>query len=203
MLSVGKGKTMRFSNRTEAGRRLASRLREYAGAEDLVVLGLPRGGLPVASAVAEQLDAPLDTFVVRKVGVPGHEELAMGAVASGGVTVRNEEVVGRLGVPPEVFEHSAEAQRREVERREGLYREGQPAHELPGRTVILTDDGLATGATMKAAVEAVRKTQPRRLIVAVPVAARVTADEFRRMLQRPGEGFVCLNEPEVPEAEEA
>ncbi len=186
---------MRLSDRTEAGRKLALRLSDYTGVEGLVVLGLPRGGVPVAAAVAEQLGAELDTFVVRKVGVPGHEELAMGAVAGGGVTVQNELVIERLGITPEIFEHCAEKQRREVERREKLYRRGLPACELRGRSVILTDDGLATGATMKAAVEAVRKAQPKRLIVAVPVAARETADEFRQMLQRPGETFVCLSEP--------
>jgi len=188
---------MRLSDRTDAGRRLASRLEGYAGAEDLVVLGLPRGGVPVADAVAEQLGAPLDAFVVRKVGVPGHEELAMGAVASGGVTVRNEEVLDRLGLPDDVFEQSAEVQRREVKRREELYGQGQAVPELQGRSVILVDDGLATGASMRAAIEAVRKTEPRKLVVAVPVAARVTADEFRQMLDGPGEEFVCLHEPEA------
>jgi len=186
---------MRLSHRTDAGRRLASRLTEYAGMKDLVVLGLPRGGVPVASAIAEQLDARLDTFVVRKVGVPGHEELAMGAVASGGVTVRNEGVLDGLGVPSDVFEACAEKQRREVERREALYRDGRSPPELRDRNVILTDDGLATGATMRAAVEAVRKAEPRRLIVAVPVAARDTADRFRRLLEGPRETFVCLDEP--------
>ncbi len=187
---------MRYANRTEAGRKLAVRLEEYTGAEDLIVLGLPRGGVPVAAAVAEQLGAPLDAYVVRKVGVPGHEELAMGAVADG-VTVSNELVLERLEVPPDVFEDHAEAQRKEVQRREALYRGDQPPPPLRDRTVILVDDGLATGATMKAAVEAVRKSHPRRLIVAVPVAARATADAFRERLQAPDEELVCLREPEM------
>jgi len=188
---------MRLNDRIDAGRRLASRLKQYAGLGDLVVLGLPRGGVPVAFAIAEQLGAGLDAFVVRKVGVPGHEELAMGAVASGGVTVRNETIIERLGVSPDVFEASAEAQRLEVDRREKRYRKGRPAWKVRGRNVILTDDGLATGATMKAAVEAIRKNHPRRLIVAVPVAARVSVDAFRQRLESPSEEFVCLHEPEV------
>jgi len=188
---------MRLRNRTDAGHRLASRLEQYERLEDLVVLGLPRGGVPIAFAVAERLGASVDTFVVRKVGVPGHEELAMGAVASGGVTVRNEGVLEGLGVPSDVFEACAKEQRREVERREGLYRDRRPAPELRGQNVILTDDGLATGATMKAAVAAVRKAGPQRLIIAVPVAARVTAEQFRRMLQGPGEDFICLHEAEA------
>jgi len=166
------GETMRLSNRTDAGHRLASRLKQYEELEDLVVLGLPRGGVRVAFAVAEQLGASADTFVAHKVGVPGHEELAMGAVASSGVTVRNEKVLEGLGVPSGVFEAGAQEQRREVERREGLYRNGRSPPKLRGRNAILTDDGLATGATMKAAVEAVRKAEPRRLIVAVPVERR-------------------------------
>ncbi len=188
---------MRYANRTEAGRKLALRLEEYTGAEGLIVLGLPRGGVPVAAAVAEQLGAPLDTYVVRKVGVPGHEELAMGAVAGEGVTVRNDLVLERLGLPPDVFEVHAEAQRREVRRREELYRRGLPSRELRDRTVVLVDDGLATGATMKAAVEAVRKSHPARLIVAVPVAAQATAESLRQLLDGPGEELVCLSEPEM------
>ena len=188
---------MRYANRTEAGRKLALRLEAYTGAEDLIVLGLPRGGVPVAATVAEQLGVPLDTYVVRKVGVPGHEELAMGAVAGAGVTVRNEFVLEHLGVPAEVFEEHAEAQRREVRRREERYRRGLPSRELRDRTVVLIDDGLATGATMKAAVEAVRKSHPARLIVAVPVAARATAESLRQLLTGPGEEFICLNEPEM------
>jgi len=188
---------MRLKNRTDAGRRLASRLENYGGAEDLAVLGLPRGGVPVASEIAGQLEAPLDAFVVRKVGVPGHEELAMGAVASGDVTIRNEGVLERLDMSESVFQEVAEAQREEVRRRERLYREKHPGLQLQGRTVILTDDGLATGATMRAAVEAVRKIGPRRLVVAVPIAARQTADDFRRFLQGTDEEFVCLYEAET------
>lgn len=188
---------MRFHDRREAGRQLALRLSGYKETEDLIILGLPRGGVVVAAEVAEQLDVPLDAFVVRKVGVPGHEELAMGAVAGGGVTVCNDVVLDRLGISPEVFEHYANAQREEVQRRETRYRRGLPSRALRNHTVVLTDDGLATGATMKAAVEAVRKSHPRRLIVAVPVAAQATAEVFRQMLQEPQEEFVCLSEPEM------
>lgn len=186
---------MRFNNRTDAGRQLATRLRNYAQLEDLLVLGLPRGGVVVAAAVADDFHVPLDVFVVRKVGVPGHEELAMGAVASGDVTVRNEEVIAHLGLNDNAFEEKANVQRQAVKRREELYRQGHAAQELSDHGVILVDDGLATGATMKAAVEAVRKARPRRLVVAVPVAALDTANEFRRMLDRDGEQFACLSEP--------
>ncbi len=188
---------MRWSNRTEAGRKLGLQLSDYTGKERLVVLGLPRGGVPVAAAVAEQLGAPLDTFVVRKVGVPGHEELAMGAVAGGGVTVRNELVLERLGVPHDVFEVHAEREREEVQRREERYRRDLPPLDLRDRPVALVDDGLATGATMKAAVEAVRQSHPQRLIVAVPVAARATANAFRELLEEPDEELVCLQEVEM------
>jgi len=186
---------MRFNNRTEAGYQLAKRLKDYAEIEDLIVLGLPRGGIVVAAAVADELDAPLDVFVVRKVGVPGHEELAMGAVASRNVTVRNEQLISHLRMSSDTFEQSAAAQRQEVKRREELYRQGHPTHDVGGRAVILVDDGLATGATMKAAVEAVRKAHPRQLIAAVPVAARETGVEFRQMLASDAETFVCLSEP--------
>ena len=186
---------MRFNNRTEAGYQLAKRLKDYAETEDLIVLGLPRGGVVVAAAVADELDAPLDVFVVRKVGVPGHEELAMGAVASRNVTVRNEQLISHLRMSSDTFEQSAAAQRQEVKRREELYRQGHPTHGVGGRAVILVDDGLATGATMKAAVEAVRKARPKQLIAAVPVAARETGDEFRQMLDSDAETFVCLSEP--------
>jgi len=186
---------MRFNNRTEAGYQLAKRLKDYAETEDLIVLGLPRGGVVVAAAVADELDAPLDVFVVRKVGVPGHEELAMGAVASRNVTVRNEQLISHLRMSSDTFEQSAAAQRQEVKRREELYRQGHPTHGVGGRAVILVDDGLATGATMKAAVEAVRKAHPKQLIAAVPVAARETGDEFRQMLDSDTETFVCLSEP--------
>jgi len=146
----------------------------------------------VGYAVAEDLEAPLDVYVVRKVGVPGHSELAMGAVAGGGVVVRNEDVLQGLQIPQHIFDEEARQQQLEVRRREALYRGHRPDVDVRGRTAILVDDGLATGASMKAAVQAVGQRGPRQLVVGVPVAARVVADRFRRMLDR----FVCLHEPE-------
>ena len=163
--------TRRFRDRAEAGRLLAERLREYAGRDDVVVLGLPRGGVPVAYEVARALGAPLDVFLVRKLGVPGHEELAMGAIATGGVAVLNKEVVERSDIPAEWIEAIAARERRELERRERAYRGDRPPPRSRGRTVILVDDGLATGSTMRAAVQAVRPDEPARIVVAVPVAA--------------------------------
>ena len=168
-----------FRDRTEAGRRLALRLGEYAGRPDVIVLGLPRGGVPVAYEVAQALGAPLDVFVVRKLGLPGQEELAMGAIASGGVMVLTDDVVRPLGIPSEVIDEVAERELRELQRRERLYRGGRPAPEVRGRTVILVDDGLATGSTMRAAVAALRRLGPERIVVAVPTAAPSTCEEFR------------------------
>jgi len=175
--SAGEGP--RFRDRRHAGQRLAARLRVYAGRPGLLVLALPRGGVPVGYEVARALGAPLDVFLVRKLGVPGHEELAMGAIASGGVRVLNDHVVRQLRVPPEVIGRVAEAEGRELARREEAYRAGRPAPRVEGRDVILVDDGLATGATMRAAAAAIRAQRPRRLIVAVPVAARETCLDFR------------------------
>jgi putative phosphoribosyl transferase len=183
---------MKFTNRQEAGRQLASRLTKYRNVANTLVLGLPRGGVPVAYAVAEELNAPLDTFIVRKVGVPGHQELAMGAVASGGVAVSNRGVIRGLQVPQNVFDGMAEQERREIERREELYRGHRPGLVIEGRTTILVDDGLATGASMRAAVAAVRQQRPRRLVVAVPVAARATAEQFRQLVDH----FVSVLEPD-------
>jgi putative phosphoribosyl transferase len=163
--------TSRFRDRAQAGRLLAERLRGYAGRDDVVVLGLPRGGVPVAFEVARTLDAPLDVFLVRKLGVPGHEELAFGAIATGGVRVLNRELIETLGMPPEWIEAIEARERRELERRERAYRGDRPPLDLKGRTVILVDDGLATGSTMVAAVEAVRQESPAQVVVAVPVAA--------------------------------
>ncbi|HEU4453559.1 MAG TPA: alpha/beta fold hydrolase [Longimicrobium sp.] len=168
-----------FRDRRHAGQRLAARLRVYAGRPRLLVLALPRGGVPVGYEVARALGAPLDVFLVRKLGVPGHEELAMGAIASGGVRVINDHVVSQLRVPPEVIDRVAEAETRELERREAAYRGGRPAPRVEGCDVILVDDGLATGATMRAAAAALRAQNPRRLIVAVPVAAGETCRGFR------------------------
>ena len=182
----------RFRNRDDAGRQLATALEQYTGRPDVIVLALPRGGVPVAFEVARALQAPLDIFVVRKLGVPGHEELAMGAIASGGARVLNEEVVGRLGISDEAIDRVAAAQAEEVVRREKAYRGDRPQPQLAGRVVFLVDDGLATGATMRAAVEAVRQHDPARVVVAVPTAAAETCDALRPLVDE----VVCLVTPE-------
>jgi predicted phosphoribosyltransferase len=182
----------RFRNRDDAGRQLATALEQYTGRPDVIVLALPRGGVPVAFEVARALEAPLDVFVVRKLGVPGHEELAMGAIASGGARVLNEEVVGRLGISDEAIDRVAAAQAEEVVRREKAYRGDRPQPQLAGRVVFLVDDGLATGATMRAAVEAVRQHHPARVVVAVPTAAAETCDALRPLVDE----VVCLVTPE-------
>jgi putative phosphoribosyl transferase len=183
---------MRFRNRAEAGRLLADRLGGYAGRDDVIVLALPRGGVPVGYELACRLDAPLDVFLVRKLGVPGREELAMGAIASGGTRVLNDTLMSELGVTDEQVARAAVVEGRELERREQLYRGGLPALELRGRTVILVDDGLATGATMRAAALAVRARAPTRLVVAVPVAAEPTCDELGAEVDE----VVCAQTPE-------
>jgi putative phosphoribosyl transferase len=160
-----------FANRRAAGAALAAGLRQYAGRPDVVVLALPRGGVPVAFEVADALGAPLDIFVVRKLGVPGHPELAMGAIASGGVRVLNEDVLRWYAIPPQVVDAVARDEQAELERREQEYRRGQPPVNIHGRVVILVDDGLATGSTMKAAVQAARQLGPARVVAAVPVGA--------------------------------
>src|SRR5438445_9978536 len=169
----------RFRDRHEAGRRLADKLVAYAKRPDVLVLALPRGGVPVAYEVARALGAPLDVFVVRKLGVPGYEEFAMGAVATGGVRVLNDEVVNGLRIPEYVVDAVAAQEQRELARRERLYRGGRPPPDVRGRTVILVDDGLATGATMYAAIEALRKQNPGRIVVAVPTASPDTCEEMK------------------------
>jgi len=169
---------MRFRDRREAGRALASELRDYANRPDVLVLALPRGGVPVAFEVARALHAPLDVFLVRKLGLPGHEELAMGAIASGGVRVLNDDVVSALRLSPAEIDAVAAQEQRELERRERQYRDDRPPPDLRGRTVILVDDGLATGATMRAAVAALRRQGPARIVVAVPVGAAETCRDF-------------------------
>jgi putative phosphoribosyl transferase len=170
---------VRFRDRAEAGRQLAEQLRGYAGRDDVIVLALPRGGVPVGYEVAKALGAPLDVFVVRKLGVPGHEELAMGAIASGGTLVVDEGLIRSLGIGVARVQEAIAAEARELERREKLYRDGRGRPELEGKTVILVDDGLATGATMRAAALAVREHRPGRIVIAVPVAAAETCRELR------------------------
>ena len=181
----------RFQNRAEAGRLLADKLGAYAGRADVVVLGLPRGGIPVAFEVARKLQAPLAAFLVRKLGVPAHEELAMGAIASGGVCFLNETLIETLGIPQRTIDAVVARERRELERREQVCRVGRMP-ELRDRVVILVDDGLATGASMRAAVMAVREHHPARIIAAAPVAAKETYQEF----EREGVEVVCVQTPE-------
>jgi putative phosphoribosyl transferase len=173
-------KAARFRDRHEAGRALAAQLRKYSGREDVIVLALPRGGVPVGYEVARELLVPLDVFIVRKLGVPGFEEFAMGAIASGGVRVLNESVIGQLPHPEQMLAFVTATEMRELERREEEYRgkDGR-APDLRGKTVILVDDGLATGATMRAAVMALKQCGVVRLVVAVPVSAPETCAEFR------------------------
>lgn len=161
----------RFRDRRDAGRRLAADLSAYANRPDVRILALPRGGVPVGYEVARALDAPLDVFVVRKLGVPGHEEYAMGAIASGGAVLLNEQVVRSLGVSQAQVQRVLEAERRELERREERYRGDRPAPQVAGNTIVLVDDGLATGSTMLVAVAALREEKPARIVVAVPVGS--------------------------------
>ena len=181
----------RFRDREEAGRLLAERLRGYAGRDDVIVLALPRGGVPVASEVAKALGVPLGVFVVRKLGVPGHEELAMGAIASGGVILLDEGLVRSLGLRRDELERVVTTELRELERREQAYTGGRGPSDLEGETVILVDDGLATGSTMRAAALAVRRSNPARVVVGVPVASPETCDEFRDVVDQ----TVCLLTP--------
>jgi putative phosphoribosyl transferase len=182
-----------FRDRVDAGRRLAVLLRDFAHRDDLLVLGLPRGGVPVAHEVARALGAPLDVFVVRKLGVPGHDELAMGAIASGGVCLVNDDVVEAFAVTGDEIARVAAREGRELERRERLYRgDGRAPPRVAARTVLIVDDGLATGASMRAAVEAVRAQHPRAIIVAVPVGAADSCDALRAT----ADDVVCALTPE-------
>lgn len=181
-----------FRDRAEAGRGLAEILKSVITGSDLIVLALPRGGVPVGFEIAEALHADLDVFLVRKLGVPGQEELAMGALASGGVRVLNENLIEHLQIPHSVIDQIAAREQREIIRRERLYRDGRSPQPVKGRTVVLVDDGLATGATMLAAATAVRKSQPKQIIVAVPVASRETCDDFRKRVDR----IVCAETPD-------
>lgn len=181
-----------FRDRADAGRMLATRLRQYAGHDDVIVLALPRGGVPVGAAVADALGATLDVFLVRKLGVPGHEELAMGAIASGGVRVLNRDVIDDLEISDRVIDAVTAHETRELERRERLYRDSHSPAPVDGRVVILVDDGLATGSTMRAAAAALRAQKPARLIIAVPAAPADTCAELRR----DADEIVCASTPE-------
>jgi putative phosphoribosyl transferase len=181
-----------FEDRTDAGRRLAERLDRFAGREDVVVLALPRGGVPVAVEIARRIRAPLDLMVVRKLGVPGQEELAMGAIASGGVRVLNEEVIAQLSIPEEEIARAANEEERELERRERAYRGDRPTADVAGRTVILVDDGIATGSTVRAAVQALRVQGAARIVVATPTAPAETCDRLAREVDE----VICLTTPE-------
>ena len=183
---------MLFQDRSDAGRQLAARLQAYADCQDVIVLALPRGGVPVAFEVARALHAPLEVFLVRKLGVPGHRELAMGAIATGGVRVLNEDVVRRLDIPDDVIDAVAADELRELERRERAYRGDRPRPNVRGRTVLLIDDGLATGSSMRAAVAALRRQGPARIVVAVPVGAPETCAEF----QGEADETICARTPE-------
>ena len=182
----------RFRDRADAGRILAADLSHYAGRSDVIVLALPRGGVPVANEVARAIGAPLDIFLVRKLGLPGQEEFAMGAIASGGVRLINNDVVRAYGVSAAQIESIVAAEQRELERRERAYRDGRPLPQIAGRTVILIDDGLATGFSMRAAILALRADAPARVVVAVPVAARETCEEFRDLVDE----IVCAETPD-------
>ena len=185
-----------FPNRAEAGRLLAVKLSKYSGRDDVIVLGLPRGGVPVAYEVAQALRVPLDVFIVRKLGVPGFEELAAGAIASGGVRVLNDDVMRALPNAGEIIEAVTQQESAELERREREYREGRSAPELRDRTIILIDDGLATGATMRAAVKALRQRAAAKIVVAVPVGPPDTCREFEDVADE----VVCASAPEFFQA---
>ena len=183
---------MRFRDRPDAGRRLAARLSEYAGRPDVIVLALPRGGVPVAFEVASALSVPLDVLLVRKLGVPGYPELAMGAIASGDVQVLSEDLIGDLDIPRTLVEQVAMDERLELDRRERAYRGGRQPPVVRDRTVILIDDGMATGSSMQAAIVALRRQMPAGIVIAVPVSARDTCDRLRLLADR----LVCLETPE-------
>jgi len=183
---------MIYRDRVDAGKQLAKRLTDFAGRNDVLVLALPRGGVPVAYEVAKALQVPMDIFLVRKLGVPGHEELAMGAISTGGVRVLNDDIVSYLRIPRDVIDAVAAGELKELERREREYRGDRPEPDVRGKTVILIDDGLATGSTMRAAAAALRQQNPTRIIVAVPVSAPQTCDEYRMGVDE----IICARTPE-------
>ncbi len=181
-----------FNDRSDAGKALAEKLKEFGGRRDVVLLALPRGGVPVAFEVARKLELPLDVFIVRKLGVPGHEELAMGAIASGGIRVLNEAVVKQMHISDKDIAAALAVESRELERRERAYRAAGHQVQLEDRTVVLIDDGLATGTTMRAAVKALRAKRPAKIVVAVPVGAKSSCEE----LKTEAEQVICLRMPE-------
>ncbi len=181
-----------FRDRNDAGQELATLLKEYANRSDVVVLGLPRGGVPVAHQVANALAAPLDIFLVRKLGAPGQEELALGAIASGGTRVLNHRIIKELGIPEETVFEIARQQNEELERRERAFRGDRPSLNVTGKVVILIDDGLATGSTMRAAARALRQLRPAKLVIAVPVGARTVCDSMRAEADE----VVCVHVPD-------
>ena len=186
------GRMAQFRNRRDAGRILAQELSAYADRSDVIVLAVPRGGLPVAYEVAMALSAPLDIFIVRKLGLPGHQELAMGAIASGGIRILNEDIIRALNIPGEMINNVAQQEMQELQRREHSYRGNRPAPEVRDRTVFLIDDGLATGASMRAAVAGLRARRPARIVIAVPTAAPQTCDSFKTEVDE----IVCAITPE-------
>lgn len=181
-----------FRNRRDAGRILAQKLLHYADGSDVIVLALPRGGVPVAYEVALTLNVPLDIFIVRKLGLPGQEELAIGAIASGGIRVLNEDIIRRLHISEEMIDHVAQRELKELQRREQRYRGDNPPPEVLDKTVILIDDGLATGASMRAAIAGLRAQHPARIVVAVPTAAPETCEDFKAEVDE----VVCAMTPE-------
>jgi putative phosphoribosyl transferase len=183
---------VRFENRAEAGRFLATKLKEYKDRPDVVVMALPRGGVPVAYEVARELHTPLDILIVRKLGAPGHEELAVGAIASGGISVVNREIINSLHISEDALQRIAAREQKELERREHEYRGNLPIRDISGKTMILIDDGLATGATMWAAVSALRQRKPAAILVAVPTAARQVCEAFREI----ADDVICGITPE-------
>jgi putative phosphoribosyl transferase len=183
---------MRFKNRKEAGQLLARRLENYANRQDVIVLGLPRGGVPVASEVARELKAPLDVFVLRKLGAPGHEELAFGAIASGGARVVDREITGALGISESEIERIAASERNELMRRELAYRGGRFPLNIKGLTVIVVDDGIATGSSMRVGIKALRQLNPAKIVIGVPVAPLATAQRLKREVDE----FACVKVPE-------
>lgn len=182
----------KFRNRTEAGKLLAGQLTDYANRSDVLVLGLPRGGVPVAYEVAKELNAPLDVCLVRKLSVPGHKELAMGAIAAGGVRVINENVIDWLRISPSTINEVAAMEIRELDRRSHIYRGNRPLPKVKNHTIILVDDGIATGATIRAAISTLKKQKPRKLVVAVPVAGVSTCEELEAEVDE----VVCILKPE-------